>query len=402
MNKKILYFGSFYTLRAVEERGLPSRNIAGYNRMKRFAHALIAIGVDVEIISSAVCMRPKWKGALLYPALFEKVEGIKVQSVKMLGIPFVGFFFEPFFLCLWALKNIKRGDVSGVLIYNFNPAYAWLAILLKILRIPFFSQIEDVSIPELRDWGRNSETRPIQQILYWFCMRVMTALSKGIIVPSRRFCVAFNISKPQLVITGCMDTKEFVVERSLLNARPLKVLFVGKYQKEHGVDVLCDAIRLLRKDSSIAGALEFHCCGSKNYIEELKTLSQETKEPSVILHGFLNDQEYKDLLQSSHIALALQKSNGRHSQYKTPSKAYEFQAYGKLVLAYDIGDLADLADDKLALLREESAEELYKVLKDCLSRPEYWSKIRDRGAMYACHEYSSGNVGRKLVDFFNF
>jgi glycosyltransferase involved in cell wall biosynthesis len=400
-DSSLLYFGPFYTATVVKERGLPTRNIAAYNRMYRFAKALQSSGVFVQIVSCGISMRARWKGNLLHRQHLEEVDGIKVTTLAMLGVPFLGFLFEPFFLSVWVVNYFrsKNKDVPHVLLYNFSPSYVLLAFVLKCLRVRFFSQIEDISVPKFNDWLTESDTRPVQQIIFYFCMRIITYMSEGIIVPSERFCNKFPDSISKIIVTGCINA----ISASSLpdyNERPLRILFAGKYENEHGVDILIETARLLkhRVDSDLL--IEFHCCGTDNYPENLKEFARDVKSPKVILHGILDDNEYVELLNRTHIALALQKSKGRYSQYKTPSKAYEFLGFGKLVVTYDIGDFKKLADNQLIVLEKETAEELCALLIDCLKNVSRCEVIAREGLKFAKTEYTFRAVGNRLRKFF--
>jgi glycosyltransferase involved in cell wall biosynthesis len=400
-DNSLLYFGPFYTASVVKERGLPTRNIAAYNRMYRFAKALESSGVFVQIVSCGISMRARWKGNLLHKQHMEEVDGTKVTTLAMLGIPFLGFLFEPFFLSIWVVNYFRsrNRNVSHVLLYNFSPSYVLLAFILKLFRVPFFSQIEDISVPEFDDWRTESHTRPVQQIIFYFCMHTITYLSEGIIVPSERFCNKFPASMPQLIITGCINANISASSLPDFNERPLRILFAGKYENEHGLDVLIETARLLQHRSDASSMLEFHCCGAGNYPELLVELSDYAKYPKVILHGILDDHEYVELLKRTHIALALQKSKGRYAQYKTPSKAYEFLGFGKLVVTYDIGDFRRLMDNQLIVLEKETAEELYALLIDCLENTPRYEGIAQEGLKYAKIEYPFSAVGNRLRNF---
>lgn len=398
----VLYIGPYYLPEITMSRGLPTRNIAAFNRMKRFAEALSQNGVAVRIASPGITMR-----CAFYKRIFHKKheynEGdIAVTTIPGLGVPFLSIVMEPIFLLTWCFHHILKHRPHCVLVYNFSPSFLILTLAMRIFGVHIIAQIEDVSVPKVSDWKNSSETRPMQQIVYGFCMRAILALSSGAVIPTSRFKQIIPPKKPYLVVTGCMP----FMERQKHAAFPpgtkemINILFAGKYEKEHGVDLLIDFITKVHQKPSLAEKIQFHCCGANNYPDKLKQLSiQCLNSPAIHLHGFLSDGEYQDLLAHAHIVLALQSSRGRHTIFKTPSKAYEFLAFGKIVIATDVGDLKELAPDKLICLKEETADEILYVLIDVLDNYGKYNSLVQGALDYSRLEFSYQNVGLKLKKF---
>jgi len=176
-------------------------------------------------------------------------------------------------------------------------------------------------------------------------------------------------------------------------------LFVGGYEIEHGLDVFVGALKLLRSDELLGRRFSIDCCGTRNYPSDLRALSGSEGKPEIRLHGFLSDEEYRNLLAESAVALVLQKGEGRHAYFKSPSKAYEFLAAGKLVIATNIGDLASLAGTCLVLLQHESAEELVRILEEIAEDPVKYGKIATAARDFSLRESSYAAVGLKLIAF---
>jgi glycosyltransferase involved in cell wall biosynthesis len=180
---------------------------------------------------------------------------------------------------------------------------------------------------------------------------------------------------------------------------PIRVLFAGPYQTEHGLDLLIAAIKLLRSEKQYAEHFVFDCCGTTNYPNELGSLSTAKEDPVIRLHGLLSDDEYRSLLAETDVALVLQKGQGRHANLKSPSKAYEFLAAGKLVIATDVGDFASHDGGHLVMLQHESAEELVRILVDISENPKKYEKIALAARTFSRRESSSMAVGKKLIAF---
>jgi glycosyltransferase involved in cell wall biosynthesis len=180
---------------------------------------------------------------------------------------------------------------------------------------------------------------------------------------------------------------------------PIRVLFVGKYESEHGVDLLLGTLKLLRSGGPAGEHYAFDCCGTNSYPPELLSLSAAEGKPVIRLHGLLSDDEYRSLLAETAVALALQKGQGRHANLKSPSKAYEFLAAGKLVITTDVGDLASHSGDHLIMLQQESAEELVRIFGEIAENPQKYEKIALAARNFSRRESSYEAVGKKLTAF---
>jgi len=398
--EEILYFGAYHLPEVAEQRRLPGRNIAGTNRMRRLAEAMVQCGARVHIVSSAVSLR-----CGLYPGILHsadrRMDGVlPITTVPSLGVPVLGALCEPFLLIGWTLLYLLRHRVSVVIVYGFYPTFALLCVVLRVLRLRVISQIEDVSVPKWSDFSRNRAARPMQQLILWPCMKLVTVVAHAVVVPTRRFEAVLPRRKRRLVITGCMrrDPAAQGADMDKLHDGRLDVLFAGRHTDDSGLDVLLGLLRALREDPDLGRRFRIHSCGTKSYPQELVSLARDSGDGlDVRLHGILSDKDYRDLLHRVHIGLALQVSRGRFGNFKTPSKAYEFLGLGKLVIAYDVGDLADLSPDRLVLLRQETAAELVEAFRDVAHHPARYTRICSAGLAHSRSEYAYARCGKELL-----
>jgi glycosyltransferase involved in cell wall biosynthesis len=178
--------------------------------------------------------------------------------------------------------------------------------------------------------------------------------------------------------------------------RPLRVLFSGKLEGEHGYDLLLGAIHEILAHPDAEHPIEFHICGTPN--RNSSTFEPPPSHQSVHYHGFLPDSEYQELLARADVALALQKPSGMFSQTRTPSKAYEFLASGKLVIAMRVGDLEELYPDSAVCLERESSSELSAILRRIADDPAPFVAIANNGLKTAREQYSYSAAARVLTD----
>jgi glycosyltransferase involved in cell wall biosynthesis len=230
-------------------------------------------------------------------------------------------------------------------------------------------------------------------------MKTVAGLSSGLIVPSKRFQFFLPERKPCLVLRGCVTDSEWGKDHPIRLQAPIRVLFAGRYLTDDGLDLLIAAIKLLRSEKQFAEHFVFDCCGTKDYPNELRSLSTAKEDPVIRLHGLLSDDEYQSLLAETAVALVLQMVQGRHANLRSPSKAYEFLAAGKLVITTDVGDFASHDGEHLIMLQHESAEELVRILVDITENPMKYEKIALAARAFSRTESSSMAVGKKLIVF---
>lgn len=400
---KVLYFCHYFTDRQRLERGFTARNTAGVNRMRRIAGALKAAGIELHLASPAITARCR-PTRLLHPSFTENADGLSVTALPAVGIPFLSVLCEPFLGSLWFLVNAWKSRPTALLVFDFPPSFVAIAAIARLMGIRVVEQIEDVSVPKVRDWSRASETRPVQQLVAFFCMKALIWLSTECLVPTSRFKQLIPPSKRSIVITGCVENTELSPAGQWPNEfspnNPLKILFLGKYEVEHGLALMTRTITLLRAGTDGSNRLAFYFCGTGNFPQECRALAKQDGHPVVNLCGFLSRQQYESLLKEVHVALVLQRSDGRHRDYKTPSKGYELLASGRLLIVTDVGDFATLAPDSALLLKSETPETLAALLLEIADQPAKHAEIAQNGARLAAKEFAAESVGVRLRDLF--
>ena len=93
-SERILYLSYFYPLDVVKSRGLPT-NIAGNNRVKRIAGALVTAQHVVQVVSPGICARCGFTSKLFHGTYRTLDSGIGVTIAPAVVIPFVGALLEP-------------------------------------------------------------------------------------------------------------------------------------------------------------------------------------------------------------------------------------------------------------------------------------------------------------------
>jgi glycosyltransferase involved in cell wall biosynthesis len=403
MNGEILYIGPFNPERIVTQRRLPARNPAAYNRMLRLAKALRSVGANILVVSTGVSMRIGFARALIHESCAEEIDGISVTILPAVSIPVIGFLLEPLFLACWMFMRCIRNRPAGVMVYNATFATVAAVGIARLFGVRVVYEVEDVPSLKAISSGAGSERPRLLQHLSWMiASKVQRPLSHALIAPSRRFLTTLGISSGRAhvrVVSGCMDVQ--VTEpkcAELLRARrPLRVLFSGKLEAEHGFKLLLDTISLLLTRPECSGKFEFHICGTFNRDHSNRAAFNIPRHPAVFFHGFVSDDRYRELLECADVGLALQKSSGIYCNSRTPSKAYEFLASGKLLIATSVGDLTDLFPHAAIALDPETPEKLAAILSGVASRIEEHIRIAEGGLAIARSQFSLEAAGRVLA-----
>lgn len=396
----ILYVGGFLNEGIVNERGLPSRNSAGSNRMHRIANAIKSSGRRVIIASPGVSLRTTFKKFLFYPTTINKTGKVPVLFASTIGSPVFGmvltFFIMPFSLFLLH----KRKKFSSVIIYNFSPMLVIIAFIFKfLLRIPVIHNIEDVSYPKISDWSRKTEVRPLQQIIFFYCMRLISVISSGYIIPTKKFIKFLERKKSYLIVTGCININPNNLRLYNGNNNSINILFSGKIEFAHGIDKFIEAMLILEKSIEIKNRIKVDISGNGSKASWLKYKLQKFKNLNIHYHGFISDSNYKNLLNSANICIALQDPNGRYSTNKTPSKVYEYLGHRKTVIATDVGDLAILPSEIITICKPYNEKILSQLMINFINNKSISDKQALKAGQYAYTNYSYNKVGKDLSAF---
>jgi glycosyltransferase involved in cell wall biosynthesis len=391
----IIYLGHYVSEKVCTSRGLPTLNAAGTNRMQRIAEALVDAGERCLILSSGSAARLKWSRQWFHRGCMERKHGVSILYAATVGIPYLSVFFSQLAI-LCALFGLRgRRDITGIIVYNFQFINLIVACVGRyIFKVPVLLDLEDVSIPKWNDLLWKSETSPFQQMRLWPLMKATILTCHAVFGPTRRFREVVPLTKPFEVISGCMRISPTrkpdypVSEQPINDNHPVVILFSGKIEFEHGVELLANAIGLLDVIPT-SGNYVFQICGSGGKLAWLREKLKAVKRVKVNVYGFVSNQEYSRILEAAEICLALQNPTGRHATYKTPSKGYEAMCCGKVLLVSVVGDFGNIPDEACLKVFPYTAEQLVKQISQ-LTR----TNMRDR-ALNA-QEYARSNWGSSI------
>ena len=385
----VLYYGACVTGKSHAQRNLPGWNTAATKRMVRIADAVQSRQVRCFIVSPGIVPRIKGHGQYKHP-IVERFKGVPVATIGQVAIPWLGYLVSPLFAVLAARKIARRRRIAAVIQYSYFPD----AVIFGIwCRFVYGSRLvldcEDVSVPSRRDWKRGSETRPIQQLWATVLMKLSIALAHKVIILSRKFLDVVPNDKA-VIVSGCQRVLQCGMCASDDDA--IEVLLCGVISKENGMDMFVRALELLGQNKK-GENLRFKVCGSGK-AEELRRKLSAIEGINVAFMGYLSEEDFEKMYAAIDVCLVLQNPTGRQGRYKVPSKGYEALCTGKVLLAGDMGDFADLPDDVCLHLRPYTAERMVELLL-ALDRKKICA-MRKSALEYAKLNFDARMVHRRL------
>ena len=398
-NPNVLFICQYLTESIVQERGLPTLNVAGTNRAARLALALQAAEAQVWLLSSATFMRQKWTGTFCHPRRVARAGRLPVLFTLSVGLPFISTLLEPLAMLQGMRSICRKHPPDVVVVYNYYLAPLLIALITKwFYGAKMILDIEDVCVPRLADWFGRWDKGPLQQLVGSWLLKLGVAGCDRVLVPSRRFLSAVKIEKGHIVVTGCIGVQEGPTKPEKLPSEPLRVLVSGTLDQEQGVGLVLGAVKTLTRRPPTRRPLEFHFSG---FAEDEPALQKsvralEQEGARITYHGLLSTEAYLGLLHRVDVCVAMQKPHGRHGGFKTPSKVYEYLAYGKVVIASDVGDFKELPEEVISLC-DYQEDTLASRLVTFADNWGQWKRMGQRAAVFAHQEFSLRAVGERIL-----
>jgi glycosyltransferase involved in cell wall biosynthesis len=385
-----------YVSQAVQRDRRLYQNAAGSNRMLRIAEAFQSGTKDlVAILAPGACLRIPFHRRLVFPSRIEHQNSILIVTCRAVAIPVLSSILEPFFAIATLFRLHNKHKMNTVVLYSYYPSVLAVGLVARfILSAKIVFDLEDISRPSWKDWKRSSGVRPLQQLWGAVLQFMVTCVAHCVIIPTNRFIPHIKPVKRHVVVTGCMRCNKFSESAQRADSSVVEILYAGGISSEQGFDILVDALTLLDADER-GGNISVHICGAEALNDEREHRLSVIKTFAIQFHGFLSNEGFQKLFARVDVCLALQRPEGRHSQYKTPSKAYEAMCAGKMVVVSDVGDFSMLPPGICKILNPYSAA----GLADCLAsitRNEA-NAYGQNALQYASDNWDVRGVGKELT-----
>ena len=333
------------------QRGITTDSPAASRKVFMLCQAIRFGGLRPYIISLG---RGRSRGSVdFFPGIVRRVNGIPILYLPYSKIPFLSEAIS-FLAPLAILIRLRRQNNKTVLYYNRMIAYLPSLFLSSYLGYRNILDLEDGST----QMANNKFPR-----FHYFMLKIFDCLcSSGAVLACNALAEQTNI-RPTLNYYGTTTLEPI---KRKLQSKYIKVLMGGTLSAETGAELLVDTIKNLRFNNPLwASKLHFEVTGYGPSLEALIKLSTEPGNPKITIHGRINNEKYRTVLNNCDVGLALKLNNGPLSNTTFPSKVIEFAAAGLLVLTTDISDVRHvLGSGALYLTRDEPA--FLEILLECI------------------------------------
>lgn len=214
-------------------------------------------------------------------------------------------------------------------------------------------------MPEFADECDNHSL--IKRLMYrWYnhrSNRCMSKLDRHIVLTEAMSCVAGD--KPWLLLDCIVDETmlEGLKPQNHTDGLP-HVLYAGKLHREFGLDVLTQAIPLVK------GPCVFDIYGDGNYVGELAQLAE--KQGNVKLHGIVPLRQVLEAELGASVLINPRTAAGEFTKYSFPSKTAEYMLAGVPVVMFRLPGISQSYEDYINFA-EETPEEFAKKIDDLLA-----------------------------------
>lgn len=308
--------------------------------------------VDVKVIVLSLGRgRPKNKFSF-YSSKIRRKDGFIIIYSPFSHIPvisqFISFLWPIFFL----IKKSKLVNKKTVFFY-WNRTLAYFPILI-------YSKLRSSkSILDLEDGDVFKQRKIISRIKSYIFILIYDLLCQSVVVTNMSLMTNTFIKSK-----FCYYGIQFSLENTKYtnNIKQLDILFSGTLIKETGAELLYEAIKKIRElDYEWAKNIIIHVTGKGNCIHLFYDLQLKIEHPLVKVYGRLDDDEYKKVLDSCNIGLALKLPEGPLASTTFPSKILEYVNSNLLLLTTDISDVKLLLKDEAIYTNGEVDDLILKL-----------------------------------------
>lgn len=369
------------------ERGIVSDSPAASRKVFLLSKAMRKAGVSVLVLSLG---RGRQDGSGRYfSAKVRRVEGVPVIYLCFFHFPILSELLTLISSVpvLWRLNRKKAKKTA--LFYNRISAYLPLLILAKMLRMETVLDLEDGEL-NLRHWSLSGlKSRILSGLFDRLC-------SGGALLACQALEQATKL-RPTQCCYGTVEKSPVTVN---WNLSPINVLLGGSVSYDTGAPLLIEAINSLREASpDWAADIRFVITGKGDCLDSFKVLADSAKKPEVVVHGRTTDDEYKQILSSIHVGLALKPNSGALADTTFPSKVIEFASQGILTVTTDISDVRKVLVDGAVYLENDDAGLLIENLRWIVENRHAAKVLALNGMKAVSERCAPEKVGQTLSDF---
>ena len=388
MAARLYFYGNAMGDDVRAERAIASDSPAATRKVVGLARALRAAGARPTIVSMG---RGKTRpGIASRPGKVRRLHGIPIVYGPMSHVPILSQVLTLSWLLAIAARLGRRRPKAVHLFYNQLNAYLPAVIWLRLADRRVAVDIEDGPVAggasHATAFG-NASTSLFGRLVNGGALIACTALAGGTAI------------RPTLPYYGSVDCDATAPSARGVRARTLDVLFSGYLNDDTGVSTFVRAVERLRgTDDAALDRLRIHVTGMGPGLGEIERIAGGLR-PRVEMHGRLDDEAYRQLLQRCAIGLSLKRADGLFGDTTFPSKTVEYGEYGLAIIATDISDVRRLFGDTIFYVTGDSDEELAWLLRRAATDRKAVAEKAAASADLVRARLSKAAAGRELTSF---
>ncbi len=182
--------------------------------------------------------------------------------------------------------------------------------------------------------------------------------------------------------------------------KPNKVGYVGSINKGRGIELIVSIAEEMKN-------IEFHIVGGtkKDLIEKLNIFEIPN---NLILHGYLSQQDIKNIISEMYIMLApyqykvgIASKNVDTAKWMSPIKIFEYMSYGKAIIVSHIKVLEEIIEpNKNAVFANPEDGKMWKEkISYLMDNPEHQQNLKDNAYKTINSKYTWDIRASNILDF---
>lgn len=289
---------------------------------------------------------------------------------------------------LWHLASRRHGR-QVVLFYNPETAYLPTLGVAGVVGLRRILDLEDGRVQRdlrsLRGWVAEGTSRLYETLCNGGALLACSALA------------ATTRLRPTLCYYGLSESSR---SDRRWRSDDITVVLGGTLDSSTGANLLVEAVGQLRADPPAwVKGLRLVITGKGPSLAAFQALAAVQAHPLVITLGRTTDLEYRAILDTCEVGLALKPRGGPLAQTTFPSKVVELASAGLLVLTTDISDVRVVLGDNALYLVRGDASELIERLRWIVGNRDKARALAESGRLHVERRCSPAAAGRSLADF---
>ena len=299
----------------------------------------------------------------------------------------------------WLFRN-RRSPGKQILIYGMHSPFLLAALLTtRFLKAKVVLIVPD--LPAYTDFGiRRGLIRRLTKPIDTYLLTRMMRKVQGLIVLTRYMAEDLAPKLPALVMEGAVSLDEIEgnkenesVPTTPVDLDEIIIMYAGALVKEYGMELLLDAFARLQDRR-----YRLWLCGKGPMEESIREAAM--RDDRIVYWGFLLQDELLFKLRQATILAHPRLSGARYVRYSFPSKLLEYMKVSRPVVSTALPGIPDEYYEYLYVLKEETPEELARLLSEvCSKSSEELSQFGQRAREFVERRKNYAWQGQRVYEF---